>query len=1057
MNQPKVSVIIPVYNTEKYLRECLDSVVNQTLKDIEIICVDDCSEDSSRVILEEYARRDGRIRTVYYENRSSASQARKDGVMMAHGQYIMFMDSDDSLELNACEELSAEMDKRGVDMLQFGTYVDAEPHVSDKTVQFFKRFSTPYTSALTGRDIFDACFVGKKFRFNLWNKIYKAELCKKSFAEVKDGYFPKAQDMYAFFFLAWYAESFYGIEKKYYHYKYGRGITGGGRSIGLDTLRRHCTQYDVAQQCRDFLIRQNVWDTYNDAWEKLNRDLANECVGVWFRQLSAEDGPAGFDEMAGKWGCDYILQCMQNTLGSRTAEAGLKMAGAKALVNAGICADPADAVAPDGFERVIPVVFATNEKYAPYAGVAIQSIIEHAGLGRYYRIYVLHSELSDDMVRLLEAQSSRNLSVRCLNVEMLVHLKNANLHVRAHISKETYYRFIIPEVLGIYPHVIYLDCDLVVLRDIADIIPNDMGTNLLAGVRNVCISQTAKRLRDYFDLDSALYINAGVLVFNLTRWKMEKIEEKCFLFIHDTPPQKLLWMDQDVLNIICRDRIYYLDEAWNYYWHMIYGKADFIVLCKPISDRIGENFYILHFASNLKPWTSPELALSRYFWQYARHSLFYEIILKQNLRDKAPVMDTNKASAMDTKQPKVNPVSEKNVFDSVPSKLRGGVQCYRDHGAGYTFRRTLYHMGLWEDEENPDYKNRPLLKRFADCYSEHSTPYTAWRVLVKMHLAKDGVEPALIQRMETKTSVKKKHAKYAYYSTLPPEKYPEELKLWYKRVMKEDLDLDNPKTYNEKIQWLKLYDATPLKTRLVDKYLVRDWVKEKIGEEYLIPLLGVWDSFEEIDFDKLPDQFVLKANHGCGWNIIVKDKAAFDIVEARKKFDVWMHTNFAFKNGLELHYMNIPPKIIAEKYLENNNDDLYDYKVFCFNGKAESVMFLSERKQGLKMSFYNPQWKKLPFVYSYPQNPDEVPMPKNLELLIKLAEKLAEGFPHVRVDFYILNDGSVKFGEMTFSPAGGRCIWNIPEQDRKYGDLITLPPKSPIPMRLIYQDKRPKN
>ena len=1070
MNQPKVSVIIPVYNTEKYLRECLDSAVNQTMEEIEIIGVDDCSTDSSAAILAEYAQKDPRVKPIYYSEHKSASQARKDGVMMARGQYIMFMDSDDALELNACEELATVMDKRGVDMLQFGTFVDAEPHVAESAVKFFNRFSTPYTRSLIGRDIFDACFVEHKFRFNLWNKIYKAELCKKGFAEVQDGYFPKAQDMYAFFFLAWYAESFCGIGKKYYHYKYGRGITGGGRSIGLDTLRRHCTQFDVAQQCRDFLIRENVWDIYKDSWEKMNRDLANECVSVWFRQLSDDEGPSGFDIMADKWGCDYILQCIQKTLGSRAAEAGLKMAGAKALVSAGICADPADAVAPDGFERVIPVVFATNEKYAPYAGVAIQSIIEHAGLGRYYRIYVLHSELSDDMVRLLEAQSSRNLSVRCLNVEMLVHLKNANLHVRAHISKETYYRFIIPEVLGIYPHVIYLDCDLVVLRDIADIIPNDMGTNLLAGVRNVCMSQAAKRLRDYFDLDSALYINAGVLVINLTRWKMEKIEEKCFLFIHDTSPQKLLWMDQDVLNIICRDRIYYLDEAWNYYWHMIYGKADYIVLCKPITDRIGENFYILHFASNLKPWTSPELALSRYFWQYARHSLFYEIILKQNLRDKAPVMDTNKAPAMDTKQPKVNPVSEKNAFVSVPSKLRGGVQCYRDHGAGYTLRRALYHAGLWEDEENPDYNKRPLLKRFSDCCSEHSAPYTAWRVLVKLHMAKDGEEPVLIQRWETKMPVQKEPAKttapaqkepvkrdYAYYSSLPPEKYPEELKLWYKRVMKEDLDLDNPKTYNEKTQWMKLYDLTPLKTRLADKYLVRDWVKKKIGEEYLIPLLGVWDSFDEIDFDKLPDQFVLKANHGSGWNIIVKDKATFDKEDARKKFDVWMHTNFAFRAGLELHYMNIPPKIIAEKYIENA-EGLKDFRFYCFNGKPLQVWvdIFSGTPEHLR-SIFDMNWNLLNMKCTWPEGGDLLrEKPKNFELMKKFAELLSKDFAFVRVDFFEV-EGKLYMGEMTFTPMSGTGRFEPKSWDTILGDMLTLPPKSPIPMRLIYQDKRPED
>jgi glycosyltransferase involved in cell wall biosynthesis len=288
---------------------------------------------------------------------------------------------------------------------------------------------------------------------------------------------------------------------------------------------------------------------------------------------------------------------------------------------------------------------------------------------------------------------------------------------------------------------------------------------------------------------------------------------------------------------------------------------------------------------------------------------------------------------------------------------------------------------------------------------------------------------------------------YAYYEDLFTNKYEKELKLWYKERTGEELNLQNPKTFNEKIQWMKLYDSTPLKTRLADKYLVRDWVAEKIGEEYLIPLLGAWDSFEDIDFDKLPERFVLKANHGYNWNYIVKDKSTFDKNDARAKFAEWLNTNFAFK-GLEIQYMNIPPKIIAEEYLENGDSDLYDYKVFCFGGKAESIMYLSERKQGLKMAFFDLEWHKLPFTYSYPRNEADIAKPKNLDLLIKLAEKLSAGFPHVRVDFYILNDGSLKFGEMTFTTANGMCKWNPPEQNRIYGDLIKLPPKSPIPERI---------
>lgn len=295
--------------------------------------------------------------------------------------------------------------------------------------------------------------------------------------------------------------------------------------------------------------------------------------------------------------------------------------------------------------------------------------------------------------------------------------------------------------------------------------------------------------------------------------------------------------------------------------------------------------------------------------------------------------------------------------------------------------------------------------------------------------------------------IKAKFKNARYYENLKPEKYEKELTEWFHYTTGERLHLDDPKTYNEKIQWLKLYDSTPLKTQLSDKYRVREWIKEKIGEEYLIPLLGVWDSFDEIDFERLPEKFVLKANHGCGWNVIVTDKSSFNKAEAKEKFDLWMNTNFAYNVGLELQYRNIEPKIIAEEYIENFDEDINDYKVFCFHGKADSIMMLTERKKGLKMAFYDLEWNQLPFTYSYPRNQEVMPKPENLEQLIFLAESLAEGFAHVRVDFYIMNDGSIKFGEMTFTSGGGTCVWNPPEQNLIYGEKIKLPKKQPIPQQ----------
>ena len=272
-------------------------------------------------------------------------------------------------------------------------------------------------------------------------------------------------------------------------------------------------------------------------------------------------------------------------------------------------------------------------------------------------------------------------------------------------------------------------------------------------------------------------------------------------------------------------------------------------------------------------------------------------------------------------------------------------------------------------------------------------------------------------------------------------KYKTDLQNWYRRATGQYLNLDNPRTFNEKIQWLKLYDSTPLKTRLADKYLVRDWVKEKIGEQYLIPLLGVYDKFEDIDFDKLPNQFVIKCNHGCAYNIIVKDKSKLDLAEAKAKLDKWMSENFAFKAGYELHYRDIKPKIIIEKFIENKGtDDLYDYKFWCFNGKLAYIQFLSERNlSGLKMAFYDRKWNKQTFVYSHPLDKKTIKKPDNLDEMIQLAEALSKGFPCVRVDFYRLNDGTIYFGEMTFTSASGNCKWNDEHINRALGNMIKLP------------------
>ena len=253
------------------------------------------------------------------------------------------------------------------------------------------------------------------------------------------------------------------------------------------------------------------------------------------------------------------------------------------------------------------------------------------------------------------------------------------------------------------------------------------------------------------------------------------------------------------------------------------------------------------------------------------------------------------------------------------------------------------------------------------------------------------------------------------------------------------MDLDNPKTFNEKIQWLKLYDNSPLKTKLSDKYLVREFIKEQIGDEYLIPLLGVWDSFDEIEFEKLPDSFVLKVNHGSGWNIIVKNKLDFNIKAAKKKFDLWMDINYAYK-GFELQYRDIKPKIIAEKYMQDSRGELNDYKIMCFNGEPKFIWIDCGRYTNHTRNIYDLNWNLQPFTILYPALQTDIPKPEQLDKMIELAKKLCLDFPFVRIDFYNI-DGKIYLGEITFTTGNGTEKFTPERYDLELGNILVLPKK----------------
>lgn len=257
------------------------------------------------------------------------------------------------------------------------------------------------------------------------------------------------------------------------------------------------------------------------------------------------------------------------------------------------------------------------------------------------------------------------------------------------------------------------------------------------------------------------------------------------------------------------------------------------------------------------------------------------------------------------------------------------------------------------------------------------------------------------------------------------------------------LNLENPKTFNEKLQWMKLYNRKPEYTMMVDKYLVREYVREKLGEEYLIPLLGVWDDPDKIDFDNLPMQFVLKCNHNSGLGMcICKDKNNLDIVQVKNELRRGIEQDY-YLTGREWPYKNVPRRIIAEKYMvDESGYELKDYKYYCFDGKVKIVMINSDRmsSEKTKANYFDENYQQLDFIWGYENAKIPPAKPEKFEEMKCLAEKLSEGIPHVRIDFYQTPKG-IFFGEMTFFDGCGFDAIEPIEWDYKIGSWINLPRK----------------
>lgn len=260
----------------------------------------------------------------------------------------------------------------------------------------------------------------------------------------------------------------------------------------------------------------------------------------------------------------------------------------------------------------------------------------------------------------------------------------------------------------------------------------------------------------------------------------------------------------------------------------------------------------------------------------------------------------------------------------------------------------------------------------------------------------------------------------------------------FKAKMGYKLDLNNPVTYNEKLQWLKLHDRKPIYTTMVDKYEAKDYIANIVGKEYVVPTLGIWDRFDDIDFDKLPNQFVLKTTHDSGGVVLCKNKNEFDFARAKELLNKSLKKEYYFIFR-EWPYLGVKPRILAEQFLQENNDEgwLTDYKFFCFNGVPQIVYVSKDKAKDPKTDFFDMEYNHLPIMMQDPPSEVLPHKPECFEQMKEMASKLSAGLPHLRVDFYYV-DNKLYIGELTFYHCGGFALVKPAEWNRKLGEFINM-------------------
>ncbi|WP_458400198.1 glycosyltransferase [Mailhella sp.] len=1137
---PKVSVIIPVYNTEDYLRECLDSVIEQTLEDIEIICVDDGSTDNSLDILKEYAEKDRRI-TILAQQNLFAGVARNAGIAVAKGEYLHFLDSDDWLSADSYQTLYEIIKQQQVDFIKFKSF-----SYDNEKKQVVER-------GFTDMALVPSCYFNKKLSFANdyaalsiasdapWSGLYLRNFIDKN--GIRFDNLRCANDVTFYFKCLSSCSDVYISDKRFVYYR----INNTKSLIGIRAYNFDC------QITQIFNTINAVKNSAKHVYEHVKKHCFNALFyryEMYYNKLNGFDKYKIFNEM------NMVI----NNIDISYLDS--KYHPYYTEIKRGIAVS-----------IVIPVYNA--EKYIDMTLMSVRKQSLAA-----IEIICINDASTDNSLEILKRHAREDSRIRIIDNTVNLGAPGAVKNIGISESKGEYIGFVDADDYVDYS---YFETLYNSAKEHDADIASTVNVTFFGNVSKKSISLDIDKILTSFEEKSILIENYG------SNWS--KIYRREFIQKNDIRCYERRSIAEDnlfsMVAMCLANKIVTTSEV-SYYYRK---HSDSITAVK----RTAKEFSILDVyqaVDNIlteKMSHVPELLekairavdlrkIKDFTWFYNDcvnedragfkkevQTKFPEIfakmfcencivsltswpgridtihttiksLLNQTLKAEkiilwlAPEQFPNKeadlpASLLELSErgltidwyhdirsyKKLIPTLRKypdaiivtadddNIYQPTwLEKLYRNYQKYPEDIQAHRVTKFFYHNGFDIVTGGEDYYHEPsylnklvglggvlypphcfhkdildeeLIKRLAPTNDDQWFWLQAARNGVKVRVVDDpqiaanyvpGTQEVGLSQINDKGSrlfwsdfrrimmhypelvslLKEEQNKFNFIPDDHVCKDYKELYAWYKRATGQELDINNPRTFNEKIQWMKLFDSTPIKTLLADKYLVRDWVAERIGEKYLIPLVGAYDRFDEIDFDSLPECFVIKCNHGSGWNIIVPDKSQFNYEEAKKNADIWMTKNYAFHAGCELHYRDIPPKLVVEHFLDEISENVYDYRYFCSYGEIIQIYVdVASGTAQHKRRVYDKNWNALDMQVTFAKLEEEVKLPENLAEMDNLARILSKDLNFVRVDFYNIKN-KIYFGEMTFTPTSGIANFEPAIENLRFGNKIKLPNKA---------------